>query len=116
MTNQPCPFCGGVDLLSRTTWNGAVTRCNNCDAVGPVVKYGEQTREELLQAALDAWNKRSVPEPVLQDLETRVTLLTTTLGTLVPLATVYALADRVKELEAWRKHCEDYDLLMARLR
>ena len=83
MEIKPCPFCGSIDIkpsLKVSSAGCAEVRyhatmyCNKCHCYGPrvitkVVRYDDysgrtelEKDQEIKEKAIDAWNKREVPD------------------------------------------------------
>jgi Lar family restriction alleviation protein len=57
---QPCPFCGGTDLIYDGINVAAYITCESCGAFGPEVKIegGDGFSDKHRGQATERWNRR----------------------------------------------------------
>jgi Lar family restriction alleviation protein len=55
---EPCPFCGGNNILAFTTVGNSFMYCADCRVEGPRVS-GDSGKASRIRA-LEAWNRRTV--------------------------------------------------------
>jgi Lar family restriction alleviation protein len=54
---EPCPFCGGNDIIAFNTVGNSFMYCKNCRAEGPRVS-GDGGKASRIRA-IEAWNRRT---------------------------------------------------------